>query len=496
MIGKYLKFIRSVSIKWYGKLGAILMTSSFIVMLFFEFFRLIGSLTNAFIGLVAFMVLPPLFIIGFILILFGWFELKKETGKETKELLALRFDESDVKKGFYGSRVFRTVLIFSLFSIIFLGSIFMQMLSFMDEAEFCGTACHSVMNPEWVVYKQSPHSRVKCVECHVGEGVGALVSSKINGTWQMISVTFDLLERPIPTPVNQLRPARETCEKCHWPDKFYGNKLKSIVSYDLDEKSTVKYTTLNMKIDAERTSGKAGMHWHIAEENEVHYAYADEKRTKIVWAEIQLPDGSLKRYNNSLFNEAEVIDSRTMDCVDCHNRATHIYEDPSKAIDNRIRRGLLNRELPYFKREALAAIMPGYADQKSAMNGIANHMHHFYQTNYPKLHIAKMTEIDAAITVLQDIYKRNIHHNMNIEWGTYPSHIGHINETNGCFRCHNSSFKDDENESIGYDCTLCHSILAEEQDQPFKFLLMPDTLDPDYQKHRYLQEEFINSYIE
>ena len=108
------------------------------------------------------------------------------------------------------------------------------MLQFMDEPEFCGTACHSVMNPEWVTYQQSPHARVKCVECHVGEGVGALIDSKLNGMWQMVSVTFDLLERPIPTPVHQLRPARETCEKCHWPDKFYGSRLKTVARYARD----------------------------------------------------------------------------------------------------------------------------------------------------------------------------------------------------------------------------------------------------------------------
>ncbi len=496
MIDKYLNFIRCVSIKWYGKLGVIITTSSFITMVLLEFFRIVGSLTNAYIGLITYMVLPLMFMSGLALIALGWYTLKKETGQNIQELLASQFSEGDIKSGVYGSRILKTIGIFSLINVIFLSAIFLNMFTFMDEAEFCGTACHSVMNPEWVTYKQSPHSRVNCVECHVGEGMDALVSSKMNGIWQMVSVTFDLLERPIPTPVNQLRPARETCEKCHWPEKFYGNKLKSIVSYASDSNSTVAYTTLNMKIDAERTSGKAGIHWHIAKENEVHYAYADEKRTKIIWAEAKQPDGSFIRYHNSQYADSEVIESRSMDCVDCHNRATHIYEDPEKAIDVRIRKGLMSRELPFLKREALGAILSGYADNKAAMAGIENHMYHFYRTNYPKLVISKMREIDAAVSTLRDIYNRNIHHEMKIEWGSYPSHIGHANETNGCFRCHNSNFKSDDNKSIGYDCTLCHSILAEEQDQPFKFLLMPDTLDPNYEMHKYLQQEFINSYIE
>ncbi len=496
MLEKYLNFIRCVSIRWQGKLGVILTTSSFITMVLLEFFRLIGALTNTYIGLVTYLALPPLFVIGLILIIIGWYTLKKETGKSTEEVLAMQCGAQDIKGSYTGSPIFKTAIVLSLIGVIFLVGISFKMLSFMDEAEFCGTACHSVMNPEWVTYKQSPHARVDCVQCHVGEGTGALISSKMNGLWQVISVTFDLLERPIPTPVHQLRPARETCEKCHWPEKFYGSSLRSVVWYDLDSGSTAKYTTLNMKIDAERATGKAGIHWHVAEENEVHYAFADDERTEIIWAEAKQPDGSFRTYNNSQLIEAEAIDSRSMDCVDCHNRATHIYENPSNAIDARIRIGLLSRELPFLKREALAAISAGYADRKSAMDGIANHMHHFYRTSYPKLAIAKMMAVDSAVTTLQAIYNRNIHHDMKIEWGSYPSHIGHTSETNGCFRCHNSYFKDDENESIGYDCTLCHSILAEGQDQPFKFLLAPDTLDPNYQMHKYLQQEFINSYME
>ena len=128
--------------------------------------------------------------------------------------------------------------------------------------------------------------------------------------------------------------------------------------------------TGTMKVDAEKTAGKAGIHWHIAEENEVHYAFADKERTKIIWAETKQPDGTFRRYNNSQLEDVEAIDSRSMDCVDCHNRATHIYEDPSKAIDTRIRTGLLSRELPFLKKQGLAAISAGYANQKSAMDGI------------------------------------------------------------------------------------------------------------------------------
>ena len=220
MLKKYFDFIRRVSVDRFGKLGVILTTSSFVTLVILEIARLAGIITNTYAGLVTYMVFPVLFVLGLLLIPFGWYRLKKKTGKNTSELMQEKFDTEDTRGGFLGSKLIRTIGFFSAVNVLFLSAVSMQMLGFMDTPVFCGTACHSVMNPEWVTYQQSPHARVKCVDCHVGEGVDALIDSKLNGLWQIVSVTFDLLERPIPTPVHQLRPARETCEKCHWPEKI------------------------------------------------------------------------------------------------------------------------------------------------------------------------------------------------------------------------------------------------------------------------------------
>jgi len=248
---KLLNFIHGVSICPTGRLGVILASSSFVCLVILELARIFGIITNSYIGLITYMVFPALFVIGLILIPIGWRRVKNKTGKSTRELLEDRFGNDVVKSDFLGSGLARTIVMLTLINIVFLGGISMQMLHFMDSAKFCGTACHSVMNPEWVTYQKSPHSRVACVQCHVGEGAGALIDSKLNGLWQMVSVTFDLLERPIPTPVHQLRPARETCEKCHWPDKFYGARLKTIAHYDLDKTNTPKFSTLNLTNDPE-----------------------------------------------------------------------------------------------------------------------------------------------------------------------------------------------------------------------------------------------------
>ena len=493
----YLNFIRGVSVNKIGKTGVALTTSSFITMIFLELLRVAGILTNAYIGLITYLLLPTVFVIGLILIPFAWFKYQKQSGQTTRELLQKNFSDEELEQSHLGSKLFRTLLIFTLINILFLSIASMRMLSFMDKAVFCGTACHSVMGPEWATYQVSPHSRVACVECHVGEGVGALIDSKINGTWQMISVTFDLYERPIPTPVHQLRPARETCEKCHWPEKFYGSKLKSIVHYQQDESSTPKYTTLALKIDMGEETGKAGIHWHIADKNEIRYASKDDEREEMLWVEVKQNDGSFRKFTNKKLteNKSEPDNIRIMDCVDCHNRATHIYEDPHDAVDQRIRKGLLDRSLPYIKREALGALISSFTTTEKAKDIIQNRINGFYREKYPDLLGVRSASIDKAISTLQDVYSTNVHYSMNVDWGAYPNYLGHKAES-GCFRCHNDKLVDENNVAIRHNCTMCHSILANDSDEPFTYLKQATNSARDSLMHEYLQDEFLDYFSE
>ncbi len=492
---KYLHFVRGVSINQIGKLGMVLTTSSFITFIFLEVLRMMKVITNSYVGLITYLLLPSLFVVGLILIPIGWYKYRVSTGKSTKELLATRFDQNDLQKSRLGASLVRTVLLFTIINILFLSIASMRTLSFMDEAEFCGTACHSVMSPEWATYQVSPHSRVACVQCHVGEGAGALINSKLNGAWQMISASLNLYERPIPTPVHQLRPSRETCEKCHWPNKFYGSKLKSFVTYQNDEKSTPLYSTLVLKIDDGEEVGKAGIHWHINDKNTVKYASVDDKREEIIWVEVDQPDGSVKRFQNKKLNDLEIKseETRIMDCVDCHNRATHIYEDPEKAVDKRIRKGLIDRSLPFIKRESLGALLSSFTDSETASNIITNRLNSFYRKNYPDLLGVKGEAIDKATEVLKTVYKTNIHVGMNIDWNTYPNYLNHDKDS-GCFRCHNNNMVDVENKPINSDCTLCHSILAYDSKEPFQYIKPVSSADKDSAMHVYLQEEFLKSF--
>ena len=257
-------------------------------------------------------------------------------------------------------------------------------------------------------------------------GVDALLDSKLNGLWQMVSITFDLLDRPIPTPVHQLRPARETCEKCHWPDKFYGRRLKEIVRYGDDSASTPRFTTLSLKVDAGQEATEHGIHWHVAQRNEVRYASVDDGRGEMIWVEVRRPDGSYKRYANQRLSgpvsDHEYV--RTMDCVDCHNRATHVYEQPDDAIDRRLRLGLLDRTLPFIRREGLEALRVGVSDSASAYEAISDHLTAFYRQNYPDQALARGNVIDSAVSVLRGVYFRNVHHGMK-------HRVGHLSQPPG-----------------------------------------------------------------
>ncbi len=495
MFERYLRFLRAVSVNRLGRLGVVLTTSSFVTFVVMLMAMLSGLVTNAYVGLIVFLLFPTLFVIGLVLIPIAWRRRLRASGLSARELLENRFGPDEMAGDATGSRVFKTVALLTAVNVIFLGLASMQMLHFMDQPRFCGTACHSVMSPEWTTYQASPHARVACVECHVGEGVGALVNSKLNGAWQMISAAFDLYQRPIPTPVHQLRPARETCEHCHWPQKFYGNRLVTHVRYGNDEKSTPHYTTLNLKIDP-GAAGVSGVHWHVGKGVEVRYASLNDERQQMLWVEVRRPDGSTSRFENTALEVPgkDTGNVRIMDCVDCHNRATHIYQDPGRAVDESIRLGKIDRTLPFIRREAVGAITAGYPSRKAAAVGIRTALEGFYQRDYPRQAAAWLDRIDSAVTVLQGIYSRNIHHRMNISWGAYPTLLGH-REAPGCFRCHTRSMRDADGRWIPDDCTLCHSILADDETEPFAYLSEAAKKEPNRAMHEYLKDEFIRSFV-
>ncbi|MBN1334586.1 MAG: cytochrome C [Deltaproteobacteria bacterium] len=488
MLRTFARFVRGVSADAVGRIGVALTTSSFLVFGFIQVLMLLGLVTNAYVGLVIYLTLPALFVLGLLLVPLGWLRLKRRTGLGHRELLSARFETDMLAGRFLGSRLFLTVAGLTLVNLTFLGVGSARMLHFMDTPVFCGTACHSVMGPEWATYQASPHAHVPCVACHVGEGMGALIDSKINGAWQVVSLSFDLYERPIPTPVHQLHPARETCETCHWPDKFYGERVLGRTRFDLDDASSRRYTTLAMKVG----SGREGIHWHVAAGNAVRYASVDDEREQILFTEVLQPDGSWRRYDNRRLDgpdpPAEAL--RTLDCVDCHNRATHVYASPEALVDEALARGEIDPSIPEIKRTALAALTGAYPGSGGADRGIERDLHGHYQRHHAADYPALAPRLDAAVDVLQAAHRRYVHPRMNVGWDPYPDHLGHRGDT-GCARCHHRDMVDQDGVAVSHECTQCHHILAWESPGPFQYLLPLEEGDPEMELHRSLQAEFV-----
>ncbi len=142
-----------------------------------------------------------------------------------------------------------------------------------ESVEFCGKFCHKVMKPEYITYHGSSHERVACVECHVGSGASWYVKSKLSGLYQVYSVLAKKYPQPIPTPIANLRPARETCEECHWPEKFYDHKFSVKHSFLSDEENTERIINMQIKTSTKLVMGELekGIHQHISPNVRIEY---------------------------------------------------------------------------------------------------------------------------------------------------------------------------------------------------------------------------------
>jgi formate-dependent nitrite reductase cytochrome c552 subunit len=340
----------------------------------------------------------------------------------------------------------------------------------MDSTQFCGTTCHTVMQPEYTAYTNSPHSRVACVECHIGPGAPWFVKAKISGLRQLYAVAFRTYSRPIPSPVEDLRPARDTCEHCHWPQKFTGDKFLVRTKYADDEKNTPATNVLLLKIGGRTAQGLVGIHGrHLDTTERIEYVTTDSRR-QVIPLVIYVDDAGKKVEfvsTDSKATTAELANAprRKMDCMDCHNRPTHAFQMPERAIDEALASGRVSAKLPYVKREAVAALKATYADRAAASEQIPRALGEFYKTKYPSVYQTQRAAIETAAEQVKAIYLRNVFPEMRITWGTHPNNIGH-EDFLGCFRCHDGNHKSSDGRVISDDCSACHQVLAMEEENP------------------------------
>ncbi|HET7840648.1 MAG TPA: NapC/NirT family cytochrome c [Terriglobia bacterium] len=447
-------------------LGAILTTSSALTLLFFWALLILrGGPVHPYTGIIFFLILPGFFVAGLVLMPLGVVWRRARLRKAGS--LPTVYPKIDLREPVL-RRAAGFVLGLSIANMTILGTASYQGVEYMDTVQFCGQTCHTVMQPEFTAYERSPHQRVACVECHIGPGASFFVRSKLSGVRQVFAVSFRTYSTPIPSPVENLRPARETCEQCHWPERFSGDKLEVIPKFGDDEKNTATKTVLLMHIGGRNLDRKlVGIHG--AHLGLVTYIPADRKRQTSPWVSHRNADGATTDFastdtppSRDLLSQGE---RRTMDCMDCHNRPSHVFYLPERAVDREMAAGRIDASLPFIHKVAVELLKRTYASRSSAEIQIPEDLREYYRKNYFNVYNSRRAQVEQAAQALVYVYDGNVFPAMGVTWGTYPNNLGHA-DFPGCFRCHDGNHKSSDGKEITQDCNTCHSLLAMEEEKP------------------------------
>jgi len=443
-------------------IGGALTTASAFVLIGFWIVSIFGhgGSTNPYLGIVLDLFLPGLFVLGLVLIPVGiW--LRRRQLIRAGELPAI-YPQIDLRNPVF-RRGIEIVLLITFINFVILGTATYRGVAYMDSPHFCGQSCH-VMAPQWAAYQESPHSHVDCVECHVGSGMKSYVQAKVNGTKQLIEVTAHTWPTPIRATLNGLRPARETCEECHTPAKFIGEKLLVKTTFGDDEKNSVTRTVLVLHLGGiDSVSHLSGIHG--AHLNNFEYVATDNDAQTIIAVSKPNGDGTTTQYVSSDWKGPVKGVRRTMDCMDCHNQATHVFQTPQDAVDEAMLDGSPSPDLPFVHKQGLQLLQATYRSQAEAGTKIVTGLDDFYRTKYPEVWNTQRGTIDAAGKRLVAIYDRNVFPDMKVTWGTYPNNIGHMAYP-GCFRCHDGNHNTKDGKTLSNDCSLCHNLLATDETHP------------------------------
>lgn len=438
---------------WITTVCAVLFLAAFVMDAF-------GLGANPYAGIIFFLLLPAGFVGGLLLIPAGmWLERRRQMHVgATAERIWPRLDLNDARH----RRLAFLLATLSVVNVVIIALAVARGIEYMDSVAFCGTLCHAVMEPEYTAYQDGPHSRVRCVQCHIGPGAPWFVKSKLSGLRQVYAVVFDTYSRPVPSPVRDLRPARDTCEQCHWPEKFHGDVVREVRSYASDEATAETVTTVQLHVGTGGTGplSPTGIHWHVSPMNRIEYVATDERRQQIPVVRLTTSGGTVREYRTvdlAPGREGQG-ERREMDCVDCHNRPTHPFAaSVERALDDALALGAIPRSLPFVRREALALLSADYNSQGEALQAIAASLSRFYREQLGETFSTRSHEVNRAVAAIQQLYRRNVFPTMKVSWGSHPNNIGHT-DFPGCFRCHDDNHRSADGHVISQDCNLCHTI--------------------------------------
>ena len=436
--------------------GAVITTAMAALFLILLLLDAVGYLDNPYLGLLLFVAVPAAFIVGLLLMPLGaWLDSRRR--RRAPEAPHADWPVIDLRRprqrGWLALFVVLTVVNLVLLSMASYGAV-----HYMESTAFCGQVCHTTMEPQYVAHGTGPHARVACVACHVGSGVGAQVESKMAGTRQLWQIVTNDVPAPVPSPVHSMRPARDTCEQCHWPEKFHGDEVRTIREYAADEENSEMVTTLTLFVGggSQALGVGTGIHWHMNLDNEIEYVATDARRDVIPWVRLRQRDGTVHEFvvEGTTQEELAAGERRRMDCMDCHNRPAHTFHaTPERAVHEAMAQGRIPRDLPFVRREAVEAVSAAYPDKTAALQAIADRLREHYRA-YPSV---EGRRVELAIAGTQDVWAKNVFPAMQVTWGTYPNQIGH-DPAPGCFRCHDDNHRTTDGRVIRQDCELCHTM--------------------------------------
>ncbi len=442
--------------------GAVIAVVALFVFLILFAFHLVGEQENPYYGLFLFIVVPAFLILGLALVPVGAYVEARR--RRRYGIIGPTFPIIDLNDPSHRRRLLIGVLaVVAFLTLSAIGSY--EAYHYTDSVTFCGQLCHEVMKPEDTLYRQSPHARVRCVDCHVGAGANWYVRSKLSGMYQVFATIANTYPKPIPTPIKNLRPAQETCEQCHWPEQFFGAQQKLFHHFLPDESNTEWQINLLIRTGggSPRTGLTTGIHWHMNIANRVEYLAIDEKRQEITWIRFTSKrTGESRVYvdqaNPVTPDDADSLEVRVMDCMDCHNRPTHIYRSPSQLVNLAMTTGKLDPSIPYLKQVATEVLAQEFTTTEGALDTVAQTLREFYQERYPELASDGSGRLDSTVAKLQELYRLNFFPEMRARWDRYPDNIGHL-IFEGCYRCHDGNHVDEQGNAITNRCTACHTII-------------------------------------
>lgn len=432
--------------------GALITTASAVVFVALFIAMLLGLLENPYAGLVVFVAIPLVFVVGLVLIPIG---VRLERRKMAKTPGA---SADWPVLDFRSAKVRRTALLITALTAVNIVIILLAgygSLHWMESPGFCGQACHTPMHPQFTAWQNASHARIACVQCHISEGAKGFVHAKLNGVRQLVHVATSSFPRPVPPGAEMPEGAQAVlCLGCHQPGRAPGDQIRLIREYADDEANTETLTILQMHLGSTSVSKRA-IHWHADPSIRVEYAATDDARQTIPYVRVTDAKGNTKEYLAPETSEqVRTAPMHTMDCIDCHNTVGHpIAPTPEKAVDGAIAAGLVSRQLPYARREAVKLMTAHATDAADAGGAIERAFRGFYQSGRASTDQQVLTR---TATALQELYQSNVFPTMKVTWGSYPNNKGHIT-SNGCMRCHDDSHEAKDGSKISGDCEYCHT---------------------------------------